>query len=484
MAPGRAVGLMDGSSRARIWKESHVPLLYDWISSRKLLWPHAAVQWGHRIPAEYQRHRGGDGGADAANYTTRAVYLAERTGDAGDPNTLLYFDARITQEHTSKVDDVAKPWVEESVVNARSDGMSTPEFWLRKRIIHPGEVNKIRTILPNIVVTHTDSPKLYVWDFANQPSRKKDEPKHKHNIPTCTLVGHTRNAEYALSVAAPSGVENPSGDMWIASGGTDCCILVWRLEDYEAAGKDIDPYVAFNAENPGGSGSGGHRLTVEDVSFCVADRNVIASVSRDSTLLVWDVRESSRPISVVMKAHDGDINTCDFGGPSQRLIATGGSDTFVRVWDQRKLVNAAGVGVPLGQYSEHTGQINTVQWNKFAPNVFASSSDDGEVLVWDMSLAKAPGAADLANSHSLLFRHVGHNLQRERATVVDFEWLPDESDPWCICTISEMIGDCGGSTLQVWRLLSMIYEDKTVVAADLRELQQRRQPVSQMLSKS
>jgi histone-binding protein RBBP4 len=473
MAPGRAVGLMDGSARARIWKESHVPLLYDWISSRKLVWPHAAVQWGHVIPPEYQRNRG-SGGADSANFHTRAVYLAERTGDAVDPNTLLYFDARITTEHTSKIEDVAKPWCDESIVNARSDGMSTPEFWLRKRIIHPGEVNKIRAVLPGIVVTHTDSPMLYVWDFANQPTRRKDEPKHKHNIPTCTLVGHTRNAEYALSVAPPSGVDNPSGDMWIASGGTDCRVLVWRLEDYEASGKDIRPYVAFGADPTSGGMSSGHRLTVEDVSFCPTDRNIISSVSRDSSLLVWDARDNGRPISTVPACHKGDINTCDFGGPSQRLIATGGSDACVRVWDQRKLINSAGVGVPLGEYSEHTGEINTVQWNKFAPSVFASSSDDGQVLVWDMSLTKSPGAADVAASHALLFRHVGHNLQRERATVVDFEWLPDENDPWCIGTISEMIGDCGGSTLQIWRVLSMIYEDKNVVAAELRNLQQRR----------
>jgi histone-binding protein RBBP4 len=468
MGLNRAVGLLDGDARARIWKETHVPLLYDWISSRKLLWPHAAMQWGHTIRSEHLRNRPTSSGlVDVANYTTRALYLAERTGDASDPNTLLYFDVRITTENTSVSEDVAKPWCDESIVNARSDGMSTPEFWLRKRIIHPGEVNKIRTLLPGVVVTHTDRPDLYVWDFARQESRKKDDPKDRHNSPTCTLTGHTSNAEYAMSVAVPIP---DSADAWVASGGSDKRVLVWRLLDYETMGKNIRPWVSFKSDQAGKNGNTGHSATVEDVSFSSQDRNILASVGRDQKLLVWDIRQPAKATSAVLNAHNGDINACDFGGVNAHGIATGGSDKIVRVWDSRKLVNSSGTGVPLEEYKEHGGQINSIMWNKYVPNVLASCADDGQVLVWDTSLGKRPGVASVQTSPGLLFRHVGHNLQRERATVVDFEWLPDPDDPWCIGTISEMIGDCGGSTLQIWRISSMIYASKEAVAAELRNL--------------
>lgn len=475
MGTGRAVGFLDGDARARIWKETHVPLLYDWISSRKLVWPHAAVQWGHHVRSEFLRGRSPSASSDAVpTYTTRALYLAERTGDSADPNTLLCFDARVTLEHTASTDNVAKPWCDEAVTNSRNDGLSAPEFWLRKRLIHPGEVNKIRTVLPGVVVTHTDRPELFVWDFGQQENRRKDESKHKPSTPTCTLVGHTKNAEYALSTASPAPLQpkEASADVWVASGGSDCQVLVWRLKDYETMGNRIQSWTSFRADVSGGNGSRGHRATVEDVSFCGTDRNIIASVGRDAGLLLWDVRQPASATSAVLTAHRGDINTCDYAGPTLHMIVTGGSDQVIRVWDHRKLVNSSGVGVPVGEFREHTGQINIVMWNKFVPHVFASGGDDGEVLIWDMTLQEQrQGAATTTAPDALLFRHVGHSLQREKAVVVDLEWIPDESDPWCIASISEMVGDCGGSVLQMWRMSSMIYTPQDTVAHELRMLQ-------------
>jgi hypothetical protein len=44
---------------------------------------------------------------------------------------------------------------------------------IMKRIVHPGEVNKIR-ICPqytDVVATHSDSPLTYVWNMTSQPHR-------------------------------------------------------------------------------------------------------------------------------------------------------------------------------------------------------------------------------------------------------------------------------------------------------------------------
>jgi histone-binding protein RBBP4 len=413
------------------------------------------------------------------NYNTRAIYIAERTGDGKDPNTLLYCDARIALEHTSKADDVAKPWHEDVVDNARKDGISTADFFVRKRIIHPGEVNRIRTLLQHIVVTHTDSPVLYVWDFSRQDSRGLDQPKHSYNVPDCTLIGHQKNAEYAMSVATLYGdneaPEKSSGvDPWVASGGSDCTVLVWRLNDYQSMGSKISAHTTLGPGATTSDDISGHTGTVEGVSFCGQDRNLICSGGRDSKMLVWDLRSGIRAISVVREAHAGDVNSVDFGGTDGRMIASGGSDAHVRVWDHRKLVDSGGTGVPVGDFLEHTAQVNSVMWNKFVPNVFASCADDGQVMVWNTALSKRPGAANVASCPELVFRHVGHKLLRQKAAVVDFQWLPDATDPWCIATVSEMIGESLGSILQIWRMSSMISSPREVVAATLRELQNAR----------
>lgn len=466
MSSSRPVGLMDRSSRFRVWKEQQVPLLYDWISSRRLVWPHAAAQWGAPVIDDNSRHRS----TPTSTHSTRALYLAERTGASKrDPNTLLYFDVRVVRELVNKPSDVAKPWLDEAVVVGRSDQMSTPDFWLKKRIIHPGEVNKIRLVVPGVVVTHTDSPNLYVWDFATQEDRKKDAQKTDYSKPTCTLVGHTRDAEYALDVAKqPNSIaqneEASSRDVWIASGGSDCCVLVWRLADYQSMGRDVHHFAQMTSTG----GRVGHTATVEGVSFNRVDRNMLASVGRDSALLVWDLRSRTVPICNVQNAHKGDINACDYGGAEEHLIVTGGSDSMVRVWDRRFIKDRLGTPTPLHSLRGHTGQITNVMWNKYVPNVCATSSDDGEVLVWDCSGTNSTPDDPLLRpaSPQLMFKHVGHSM--DECTVVDIEWQPSESDPWCLATLSEAVNS-GGSVLQMWRISDLVYRPKDQVAADLRQ---------------
>lgn len=456
-------GSLDRLTRYRIWKEQHVPLLYDWLSSRKLVWPHEALRWGYLSEDGTQ---GRNFSSTSSQYTTRALFLAERTGSSKrDPNTLLHFDVKIVQELSNKPQDVAKPWLDEAVVTERVDQMSTRDFWLRKRIIHPGEVNRIRLAGPNIVVTHTDNPFLFVWDIAAQPDRKQDDMVP--STPTCTLVGHNGSADYALDVAWPSAESDKADDAWVVSGGSDCQVLVWRLKDYQTKGQNINCFVHFPG-GPGLSPRDGHSQVVEDVSFSSVDRNLIASVGRDSVMMLWDIRRPIRPISAVQKAHDGDINCCDWGGTDAHRIATGGSDGLVRIWDRRFLKNSMGEKKPTRTVRGHSDQVTNVMWNRYVPHLCASGGEDGHVLIWNMSETdrRPPTTSSMyPASHELIFRHVGHTLSESK--VVDLEWLPSESDPYCIGSLSAT-GE-GGSTMQMWRISDMIYRPREEVAADLRQ---------------
>ena len=73
--------------------------------------------------------------------------------------------------------------------------------------MHPGEVNKIREFeaSPNLIVTHSDAPELFVWNVdtqANKVSGKAAEEggSMTHSKPDLVLVGHEENAEFALAV--------------------------------------------------------------------------------------------------------------------------------------------------------------------------------------------------------------------------------------------------------------------------------------------
>lgn len=463
------VGSLNADARYDIWKDQHVPLLYDWLSSRKLVWPHEALRWGALSHHDENRSRERTVVSNNGPSITRALYLAERTGASKrDPNTLLHFDVTVTPELSCKPQDIAKPWLDEAVVLERADQMSTRSFWLRKRIIHPGEVNRIRLAAPGVVVTHTDNPHLFVWDFNVQPDRQKDDMNP--STPSVTLIGHQGNADYALDVAPPPNRESTvrDADTWVVSGGSDCMVLVWRLQDYQSTGQRLLHY----ARMAGGQGMApelGHSAIVEDVSFNSHDRNIVVSVGRDSAMMSWDVRTPSKPTSTVRKAHDGDINCCDAGGTDQYRIVTGGSDHLIRVWDRRFLKNSLGEKKPIRTLHGHLDQVTNVMWNKYVPHIFASGGEDGQVLLWntkETDRRPVTSTSIYPVSPELMFRHVGHTQSPSK--IVDFEWHPSESDPWCIASLSETLGE-GGSTLQIWRLSDLIHREKEEVAADLRQ---------------
>ena len=455
------LGSLDSRVRFKLWKENHVPLLYDWISSRNLVWPHAAVQWGALNTDEGAQQR-----AAPKPYTTRAIYLAERTGKSSrDPNTLLHFDVKVNQQLTCKPQDVAKPWMDDGGVGERVDQMSTRDFSLKSRIIHPGEVNRIRLIAPDVVVTHTDEKELYIWDFKRQPNRGVNDTEK--NVPDIVLKGHTEVADYAVDVANTKSEQVTPEDTWVVSGGRDRNVLLWRLKDYETHGRNMDAFTTMEGSGRAHSGRG-HTATVEDVSFNGSDRNLIASVGQDAAILFWDARSPSAPSERVEKAHDGDVNGCDYSGPMEHLVVTAGNDHLVKVWDRRFLKDANGIAKPTHVLTGHSDQVLNVLWNKNVPGVCASGGEDGHVLIWKVDASTETRLAPekhYGKSQELMFRHVGHGLNQTK--LVDFQWLPSEADPWCIASLSETCAE-GGSVLQIWRMSDMLYRPHEEVAADLR----------------
>ncbi|XAR49944.1 hypothetical protein NMG60_11004130 [Bertholletia excelsa] len=439
------------------WK-SLVPVLYDWLANHNLVWPSLSCRWGPQL--------------EQATYKNRQrLYLSEQT-DGSVPNTLVIANCEVVKPRVAAAEHISQ-------FNEEARSPFVKKF---KTIIHPGEVNRIRELPQNskIVATHTDSPDVLIWDVETQPNRHAVLGA-QDSRPDLILTGHQDNAEFALAMCPIEPL--------VLSGGKDKSVVLWSIQDHisclaadQVSGKSpgasstsskSTPKVGANgdktADSPTVGPRGiyqGHADTVEDVQFCPSSAQEFCSVGDDSCLILWDARTGSNPVLKVEKAHEADLHCVDWNPHDVNLILTGSADNSVRMFDRRNLTSG-GAGSPVHIFEGHNAAVLCVQWSPDKSSVFGSSAEDGILNIWDHEkIGKKQENAGTKAPNSppgLFFRHAGH-----RDKVVDFHW--NSSDPWTIVSVSddgESTG--GGGTLQIWRMIDLIYRPEEEVLAELEK---------------
>ena len=116
----------------------------------------------------------------------------------------------------------------------------------------------------------------------------------------------------------------------------------------------------------------------------------------------------------------------------------------------------------LHNFKHHINDVINVKWNPFIMSMFASSSSDRRVDIWDLSNIgnnnngnsnahngkdkeknKENNEEDFAPSE-LLFTHGGHTSR-----VADFDWNPNQE-----LTIASFADD---NIIQVWKMADKLY---------------------------
>ncbi|GBG61049.1 hypothetical protein CBR_g18642 [Chara braunii] len=179
--------------------------------------------------------------------------------------------------------------------------------------------------------------------------------------------------------------------LWhLCSGSWDCTIKVWNADTEPDVPVDEDGLStkrrkASDGEAVSADGQlkqvsaiatlAGHTQCVAAVAW--SDPQTIYSGSWDHSIRSWDVETHTNMLILTGSKAVHCLSVQDDDASS--LIATGGSDNVLRIWDPR----ASDTAAPVMQLSSHKNWITAVKWSTKSENLLLSASHDNTVKIWD-----------------------------------------------------------------------------------------------------
>ena len=311
----------------KIWKKT-VPLLYDTIYSHALDFPSLSVKW---LP-DYSFNDDKSRIAVKFLYGTNSSQHSQdylKLGSIDIPSTLSPIFGEVNP-------NVTKLSIPESTTNGKSS------FQVLSTWKHNGEVNKLE-ISPSgqKVLTFDNEGIVHLYNLASDSKECIDFKYHK-------LEG------YALEWL---------NDGEFLSGSNDSQIALWDVL------KPSTPIQCYKS----------HHAVINDLSLNKQQKSIFGSVSDDYSTQFHDLRSPASD-SVAIKINNKHIqNSINFHPDILSLVATGGRDNVVSLYDLRYPKE------PFRKLFGHNDSIMGLKWDEFNnQNKLTSWSLDKRVIIWDL----------------------------------------------------------------------------------------------------
>ena len=291
---------------------------------------------------------------------------------------------------------------------------------------HYGGVNRLR-VMPqtqNIVATWSDVGRVNLFDISELKARfeasegrgaaRSNSMNVSKSGPFFSYSGHSTEG-FALDW---SNVDKGT----LATGDNDGNIHLWKQA------QDGNSYtVTPSYETPG--------VSIEDLQWSPTETTVVCAGESGGHVAIYDSRAPHRAMLRPHLHPKTDVNVLSWNKLVSNLLATGGDDGTLCVWDLRHFGGGGGKSgeapKPLARFSCHQTPVTSVEWHPTDESMLAMSDEVG-VYIYDLSVEEDAQTSTTTKQivadipPQLLFCHSGSQQFKE------CHWHPQISS--CVMT--------------------------------------------------
>ena len=205
--------------------------------------------------------------------------------------------------------------------------------------------------------------------------------------------------EIGISTFTERGITfSPDGNTLVTSKGSFAEIKLWDIANGTIRKKLSDGIISKGADNVLFSPDGttlasyryndlflwdvvtgknrtlnGHTDSVGGFTFS-PDGKILASGSRDQTIILWDVATGSR--KQTLKGHTDFVTSVSFS-PDSKTLASGSLDHSIRFWDIES-------GTHVKTFKEAEVNVSQILFNPNGQSILSWGKGDSKILLWDV----------------------------------------------------------------------------------------------------
>lgn len=144
--------------------------------------------------------------------------------------------------------------------------------------------------------------------------------------------------------------------------------------------------------------------SIEDISWHPADENILAVAACDGFIHLFDTRMKSNTSVTILVCGGAikDVNAVAFNPNQPYMISTGDETGACKIYDTRYTESH------VAKLCWHHEAITSVSWHPTDSSIFAASSRDDSISIWDLSIENECFLSNETNiPQQLMFEHMG-----------------------------------------------------------------------------